>query len=299
MKKNEPIICITDLCNQKCVFCSRGGHTPADSPGRIKKLINMFKDSICVEGGEPVLAKDLLKWVDYARKRGTDDIILVTNGTNLEKTGFVKDLLKAGVTMFNVQIPAHNARLFDAMTRTSNNFEKRVAAVRNLIAVAGAVRVRLTLVVNSLIGRFLPQYAKFVAVNFPGIFYIEINMVKVLGHVESRTWLVPRLTDIRPGLIKAFKIFDKSGIKFLTDGFPLCLTRGYEDRAIDTFKLGHVKNTLYLGEKRHCAVCEKCRLKDLCPGLRTDYFNLYGPAELKASRKDPAPIIKRAANQLQ
>ncbi|OGR69118.1 MAG: hypothetical protein A2081_06330 [Elusimicrobia bacterium GWC2_61_19] len=298
MKNNEPIICITDACNQKCLFCSRGGYDPADSPGRIKRLINTFRDSICVEGGEPVLAKDLLKWVAYAKERGTKDIILVTNGSNLDDTEFVRALLDAGVTMFNVQIPAHTPKLFDLLTRTKNNFKKRIAAVRNLIAVAGGGKVRLTFVVNSLTGRFLPQYAGFIAAAFPDILYIEINMLKVLGHVEKRTWLVPRLTAIKPGLLKAFKIFDDGGVKFLTDGFPLCLTPGYEHRSIDTFKLGHLKGTLYLGEKAQGAACSKCSLQAICPGLRQDYIKLYGTAELKASKKAPGPIIKKAANQL-
>ena len=298
MKKNEPIICITGACNQKCVFCSRGGYNPADTPGRIKKLVREFKDSICIEGGEPSLSKNLLKWVAYAKEQGTRDIILVTNGTGLEKTAYVEDLLKAGVTMFNVQIPAHNGKLFDLLTRTKNNFEKRVGAVKNLIAVAGGAKVRLTFVVNSLTGRFLPQYATFIAVNFPGILYIEINMIKVLGHVEKRPWLVPRLADIKAELLRAFKVFDKGGVKFLTDGFPLCLTAGYEDRSIDTFKLAHVKGALYLGEKKQCEVCAKCALKNICPGLRTDYLDLYGSSELKASRKNPGPIMKKAANQL-
>ena len=298
MKKNEPIICITSACNQKCVFCSRGGYDPVDTPARIKKLVSEFKDSICVEGGEPALSKNLLKWVAYAKERGTRDIILVTNGTGLEKAAFVEALLNAGVTMFNVQIPAHNGKLFDLLTRTRNNFEKRVAAIKNLIAVAGGDKVRLTFVVNSLTGRFLPQYAAFITANFPGILYIEINMIKVLGHVEKRTWLVPRLAAIKPDLLRAFKVFDKGGVKFLTDGFPLCLTPGYEDRSIDTFKLGHVKGALYLGEKKQCGACAKCTLNNICPGLRTDYLDLHGSAGLKASRKDPDPIIKKAANQL-
>jgi pyruvate-formate lyase-activating enzyme len=297
-KNNEPIICITDACNQKCLFCSRGGYDPADSPGRIKRLINTFKDSICVEGGEPVLAKDLLKWVAYAKKQGTRDIILVSNGSQLERPEFVEALLKAGVTMFNVQLPAHTPKLFDLLTRTRNTFAKRVSAVRNLIAVAGGDKVRLTFVVNSLTSRYLPQYAAFIAKTFPDILYIEVNMLKVLGHVEKRTWLVPRLAALKPGLLKAFGIFDKGGVKFLTDGFPLCLTPGYEHRAIDTFKLGHLKNALYMGEKRHTPVCLKCTLKPICPGLRADYFGLHGAGELKASRKDPRPIIKKAANQL-
>lgn len=298
IKKHEPIICITGRCNQACIYCSRGGYDPRDSARRIKRLINDFKDSICVEGGEPALAGDLPDWVRYAKERGTRDIILVTNGSGLEKAGFVRELLDAGVTMFNVQLPAHNARLFDLLTGTNGNFEKRVAAVKNLIAVAGGDRVRLTLVVNSPIGRFLPQYAKFVVRNFPEILYIEMNLVKVLGHVEKRTWLVPRLEDIGPGLLKAFGILDAGGVKFLTDGFPLCATPGWEDRAIDTFKLAHAKGGLYLGEKKRCAACAKCSLKKICPGLRADYLQLYGSAGLKPSKRSPGPIVKKAANQL-
>ncbi|OGS49482.1 MAG: hypothetical protein A3J79_13365 [Elusimicrobia bacterium RIFOXYB2_FULL_62_6] len=298
IKKHEPIVCITGRCNQACIYCSRGGYDPRDSQRRIRRLINSFKDSICVEGGEPALARDLLAWVGYARKRGTRDIILVTNGSKLERTEFVRALLEAGITMFNVQLPAHNAKLFDLLTGTKNNFEKRAAAIKNLIAVAGGNRVRLTLVVNSPIGRFLPQYARFITRNFPGILYIEINMVKVLGSVEKRTWLVPRLADIGPGLLKAFEILDKGGVKFLTDGFPLCRTPGYEDRAIDTFKLAHAKGGLYLGEKKRGPACARCTLRKICPGLRADYLALYGPGELKASKKAPGPIIKKAANQL-
>lgn len=298
VKKHEPIICITGRCNQACIYCSRGGYDPRDSRRRIKRLMNDFRDSICVEGGEPVLAGDLPDWVRYAKERGTRDIILVTNGTRLEKAGFVRDLLDAGVTMFNVQMPAHNPRLFDLLTGTKGNFKKRVAAVKNLVAVAGGERVRLTLVVNSPIGRFLPQYAEFVVRNFPGILYIEINLVKVLGHVEKRTWLVPRLAGIMPGLLKAFGMLDSGGVKFLTDGFPLCATPGYEDRAIDTFKLAHRKGGLYLGEKKRGPACAACALKKICPGLRTDYMELYGSAELKPSKRSPGPIVKKAANQL-
>lgn len=298
VKKHEPIICITGRCNQACIYCSRGGYDPRDSRRRIKGLINDFKDSICVEGGEPALAADLTDWVRYAKERGTRDIILVTNGSRLEKPGFARDLLDAGVTMFNVQLPAHNARLFDLLTGTKGYFEKRVAAVKNLVAVAGGERVRLTLVVNSPIGRFLPQYARFVVRNFPEILYIEVNLVKVLGHVEKRTWLVPRLADIKPGLLKAFGILEAGGVKFLTDGFPLCATPGYEDRAIDTFKLAYQKGGLYLGEKKRGPACAACTLKKICPGLRADYLALYGSDELKPSKRSPGPMIKKAANQL-
>ena len=298
MKKNEPIICLTGLCGQKCIFCSRANDDPTDSPGRIRRLIRTFKDSICIEGGEPAMARDLLKWVRYAKAQGTRDIILVTNGFRLDNAAFVRSLLDAGVTMFNVQLPAHNARLFDLVTQTKGNFRARLAAIRNLISVAGAERVRLTHVVNSATWRFLPQYAEFLADNFGDILYVELNMVKVLGSVERRPWLVPRYSELKPRLLKAFGVLDRRGVPFLTDGFPLCVIEGYEDRSIDTFKLAHAGGRLYLNEKARGGECGRCTLRDICPGLRADYADLYGSGELKASDRDPRPIKKKAAHQL-
>ncbi len=244
------------------------------------------------------MAPDLLKWVRYAKTRGTRDIILVSNGFRLERPEFVRSLLDAGVTTFNVQLPAHNARLFDLVTQTRGCFRTRLAAVRNLIETAGRTRVRLTHVVNSVTYRFLPQYAAFLAERFPGILYVELNMVKVLGAVKGRTWLVPRLSDLAPKLLEAFEVLGRGGVQFLTDGFPLCAIPGYEYRSIDTFKLAHSGGRLYLNEKVSGPACSGCTLRRICPGLRSDYAGLYGTGELKASRRDPGPMIRKAFHQL-
>ncbi len=296
--KKEPIICITDLCNQNCLYCSRGNAKPKISKKSIEEKINFFKDSICIEGGEPMLSRKVYKWTAYAKEKKVKDIILVTNGFNLEKPKIVQKLLASGITMFNVHFPAHNEKLFDLLTGTKGNFSRRIEAIKNLMAIAGANRVRLTMVVNSVIYKYMPEYAKFIADNFPDILYIEINMIKVLGYVEERLWLVPKLKVIKPHLLKMFKVLDKNQIKFLTDGFPLCYLNGYEHMSIDVFKLAHSKSALYLGEKNMAPPCAKCSLRKLCPGLRTDYFNLYGYSELKPSIKSPSPIIKGSRNQL-
>ena len=298
IKKNEPIVCITNLCNQKCVFCSRGDFNPADTKIGIEKKINFFKNSICIEGGEPMLSRKVYKWAAYAKKKKVKDIILVTNGFNLEKPHIVKKLLDAGITMFNVHFPSHNEKLFDILTQTKGNFPSRVAAVKNLINIAGPHKVRLTMVVNSVIYKYMEDYAKFIVDNFSDILYIEINMIKVLGYVEERRWLVPRLKVVKSRLLKAFKILEKANMKFLTDGFPLCYLNGFEHKSIDVFKMGHSRDTLYLDEKNLAPSCFKCSLKKLCSGLRTDYSELYGYSELKPSRKNSVPIILKSRNQL-
>ena len=123
-------------------------------------------------------------------------------------------------------------------------------------------------------------------------------MIKVLGHVEKRAWLVPRLKEIKPYLKKALGILKKNNIKFLTDGFPLCYLPDFEYSSIDAFKIRHSGDSLYLGEKKKSKACLKCSLKNLCSGLREDYKELYGDSELEPSKKNPKNIIKKSRHQL-
>ena len=288
-----PIICLTDLCNQRCVFCSRPGAKLRYSPARIRKVLAAFKDTVCFEGGEPTLAPDVLKWVRAAARAGVRDRVLVTNGFGLEAPGTVKAYLAAGVTMFNVNLPAHNSALFDRLTRTKGNFSKRVAAVKNLIALAGPGRVRVTLVLNSLILKSLPAYARFVLKEFPGLFYLEINFPKLMGGCAERPALVPTLTAAEPWLLKAFGILEAGGASFLADSVPLCFMKGFEHRSIDSHMLARGEQRHYFGEKERTGRCAACALAGVCSGPRKDYTARFGDGELRPARKVPAGLLAR------
>jgi len=291
MKIKDSVICLTDLCNYRCIFCSRWGTHCANTPAAVKKTIKLFPDDVCFEGGEPMLAPDLEKWVAFAKAEQVKDIILVTNGFGLGKPAVVEKMLKAGVTMFNVNFPAHDQKLFGLLTQRKGNFKKTVRTVKNLIKTAGPGKVRLTLVANSIIIKYIKDYGKFLVKNFPGISYLEINMVKVLGAVKKRKWLVPRLTELKPYLLEAFYLLEQKKVCFITDGFPLCIMEGFEDHAIDTrFLINYGRPATQ--EKRHAGPCRLCTLNKICPGPRRDYLRIYGFSELKPSVKDPAAIIE-------
>lgn len=293
MQDKEPIINLTVKCNQRCVFCSRGGMEIAYPPKRIKAVIAEFKDTVCFEGGEPTLAPDVFKWIRYAKANGVKDRVLVTNGFNLEKPEFAAKFLKAGVTMFSVSLPAHNAAVFNALTRTTGRFPYRVEAVRNLIRVAGGNRVRVTLVVNSVILRYLPDYARFILREFPGLFYVEINLVKALGNCNLHPWLVPSLKQAGPWLLKTFRILSEGGAHFITDGFPLCFMKGFEEHSIDAEMLARGVDKFFIGEKAQCPPCARCSLRRLCPGPRKDYADRFGWGELRPVKTPPGPILRK------
>ena len=290
-KNNIPIICLTDSCNQRCLFCSRPGEKLRYGEKRIRDVIREFKETVCFEGGEPTLAPDVLKWIRYAANHGVRDRVLVTNGFGLEKPETAKRYLAAGVTMFNVNLPAHNAALFDKLTRTKGNFQKRVAAVKNLIALAGPGAVRVTLVLNTVILKSLPAYARFIAKEFPGLFYLELNFPKLMGGCIERPALVPTLAAAEPHLLKAFRILEAAGVNFLADSVPLCYMKGFERHSIDAHMLARGERRHYFGEKERTPRCAACALAAVCSGPRKDYVARFGDAELRPRKASPARLL--------
>lgn len=284
-----PNIFLSSTCNHDCVFCSEGLSDTVQTPGQIRAVIAGRPDTLSIEGGEPTLNPKLPDWVRLARKTGVRDIILCSNGVRLSSAAYVRELCEAGVTLFNINFPSHIERAFDAITRTRGQFPRRLEALRVLLDAAGERRVRLNCVVHKLNFITLESYVRFVNRNFPGVYYIEFNMVKDLGYVTARRFLVPPLKEIIPRLTAALALMDRLGMMYICDGFPLCLLPGRECAAIDAYKR-MTGNSLYMGEKKKSPRCAGCTLGALCAGPRADYLLIYGDKELRPSSLDPAPI---------
>ena len=288
----DPNIYLNDHCNIDCVFCSSVNEDRLHTDAEIRRLIELNKHTISFEGGEPTLSKDLPKWIRFAKDSGVRETVLCTNGAVFEKPERVQELVDAGLDVFNINFPAHIDRLYDAITQTKGYFDRRVGAIRNVIELAGGRRTRLHMVVNKFNYQTLPGYADFVIRRFPELFFVEFNMVKVLGYVKQRTFLVPRYPDMEPFLLEAWRRLRAAGIRFMTDGFPLCFHGGFEEDSIDAWKLARGEQK-YINEKTRTARCAPCSLSSLCPGPRRDYLELYGDAELRPSAKAPEPLRLR------
>lgn len=284
----ESAIFLTAVCNQDCVFCSGWGEASRRlSHDQIRRAILEQKNTISFEGGEPALCKDLQKWVALARKNGTREIVLCTNGTGLDNPAFVNKLLKAGVTLFNVNFPSHLPKLFNLITQTKNAYQARVNAVKNLIAIAGPKRVRLTFVINRVNFMTMPGYAEYAARNFNGLFYIEFNMLKMHGRSAKRSYLLPKFSEVRPYMLEAAEVCGRNSIGFIVDGIPLCLMNNFEKSSIDRMKLMRNRRSYMDFEKLHVKACGRCAVKGKCAGVRRDYVAVHGEKELRPVRKPP------------
>jgi MoaA/NifB/PqqE/SkfB family radical SAM enzyme len=292
----EPVIHLTKACNHKCIFCSRKDDPP-ESNTEIKEIIKNYKYTITFEGGEPTLSKNLIKWIKYAKKRKVRELMLVTNGFSLDKKENVEKLVKAGVDIFNINFPSHIEKIYDILTG-SKNYHKTIKAMENIIEIAGYEKLRLTYVINSLNYRYLKGYANFLKKKLGKLFYVEINMIKILGRVRNRLWLVPKLSLIKKSIYEGFSEFEKKNINFIVDGIPLCYMKNFEDKNIDVFNLMN-GGSFSVNEKRKTIICRNCDIKEICSGPRIDYVSLYGYDELKPvkNKKLLGQIKKKLLNQ--
>ena len=146
-------------CNFSCEMCTWSAENTA---GRGKKTwfsFSAFKEVIDdgVQNGlrairlnyinEPLIRKDIIKFIEYAKNAGILDIYLSTNGSLLTEK-IIHELIKSGLARLQVSIDATTKKTFDKI-RQGGNFDNVVANTLNFIKIRKELNVELpTLRVN-------------------------------------------------------------------------------------------------------------------------------------------------------
>ena len=289
----EPNIVVTEKCNANCIYCLARGEDRLMSPKRIEYIIKSGFQTLMFEGGEPLLFQGLEKLISNAVSAGVPNIIILTKGILLNDKR-LNSLVKAGATHFHFNFPAHIKKEHELITGIPGMFERQIDAIGRTSKIKNAAV--LVCVINKINYKFLPEYVRFVKANFPQIFYIEFNFIKVMGRVKDRHYLVPKLSSAAEYLKKAMSVAKELEIACLIDGFPLCLLEGLEAYTYDAAHLMQGDKT-YAREKENVVVCNGCSLSSICSGPRKDYVSIYGLSELKPSAKDPQNIIQTIKNR--
>ncbi len=187
---SQTIIFLIEQCNQNCLFCSGSEREKMDNR-EIRREILMTKGAVIFEGGEPTISKNLLNWIKVAKNSGVKEIVLVTNGVLLSSMDFAKKLINSGITLFNISFHSHRKSLYNLITQ-SDCYSLAIRGLKNLVWLGAAPKTRLTFVIAKVNYRTMPGYVEWVRKNFPGIFYIAFNYIKVLGKVKNNpTYYVP------------------------------------------------------------------------------------------------------------
>lgn len=137
---------ITSKCNLLCRHCFLNSYV--EEP-KLEKVIEIIKElnnkkvaAVCITGGEPLMRGDLEEIVQALHKNKIKTMI-ATNGTLLSEKR-VNQLIKNGVTQYQISLDGHNKELNDYF-RGKGSFSKAIYAIKELKSKGAEVIIAHTL----------------------------------------------------------------------------------------------------------------------------------------------------------
>ncbi|MBI4568319.1 MAG: radical SAM protein [Planctomycetes bacterium] len=145
---------LTNLCNQRCVFCLDADQHDGTYRGR-EEVDAELRDGrargcqrLILSGGEASIHPDFHWFIARGRELGYERVQTVTNGRMWSQRGFVSRAVRAGLHEVTFSIHGHTADLHDALVAVPGAFDEAIAGVRNCLASRRLI-VSVDIVMNS------------------------------------------------------------------------------------------------------------------------------------------------------
>lgn len=273
-------------CNQDCPFCS-ANETSSNvwtDPGEMLRAISRAGrrgvKRVSFSGGEPTLSRDLVHYVDAARRVGIEQIEIVTNGVLLDAELRVRALREAGLTHAFVSLHAHDERVSRMMTQKLDDHPRTVQALRHLV-VAG-VECVVNHVITARNYPYLKRFVEFVRAELDGRAMISFAFVTPQYKALEDTSLMPRISDVMPHLRRAlYRALDlrQAVVIGSRQGIPPCFLGEFAGWS-DVLKRTHEAAAEDAPQKQRAAACDACKYTRQCTGLWRPYVASHGLSEL-------------------
>ncbi len=287
---------ITSRCDQRCAFCdherprSGGRHVPFEVlEDYLRRAAGPAVERVVFTGGEPVLHPALPDLVALARNLGIPEREVQTNGVGLADGRLAAELAAGGLNRAQLSLHSADPALSDRVTGIAGSHQRTLEGGARLLA--ASVRLR----VNCVIGRHnqegLSDLVRLVkrwygaAETFDGICF---HTVRGDGDDPERwrEWLAP-FDELGDRLRAALDLCRSCGVPFsgpaTAMGVPYCLLDG-DERYLGPLE-GPARPRVLMRERQwfcYLELCQGCRLKGVCPGIRTGYAALFGARGLKS-----------------
>ena len=135
---------LNGTCNLKCKMCPMS--EPIDDKGKVK-IFDFETFKILIDEGinkglecinlsyvnEPLIRKDLSKFIKYAKNKGIVDIYFSTNGLLLNDKN-IRELIDSGLSRIQISIDAYTEKMFKIM-RYGANLNKLLPKIDNLLKI--------------------------------------------------------------------------------------------------------------------------------------------------------------------
>ena len=288
-------------CANACVFCEhRGRVPPAEQKAQLSAAMANILDfkrrgirNVEISGADPVEYEKLPELIAYLKKLGFGEIQVSTHGRGFGDAAFLGRAAASGLTRLRIPLYGSKASVHDAVTGARGSFRGTWAAVKNALKLAPRVSLEVSTLVTRYNAADLKALARLCRKAGVASFYVSYPCIKS----GDLSYYLP-LKDAAGPLRELFAWSEKAGFPFPFREIPFCVF-GRDDARIDNRarppdlgassplpeKLrGARRNIPAYREKRHAAICARCRLAGRCDGFFANDLGRFGTGRLRPLR---------------
>jgi len=127
-------IALTYKCQNRCIHCYNEDRVLEELNSQqwktaIDKMWKLGIPHIVFTGGEPTLRKDLPELIDKSEKNG-QITGLITNGRQLSRLGYLKELVRLGLDHVQITLESHNPATHDRIVKDEGAWKETIEGLK-------------------------------------------------------------------------------------------------------------------------------------------------------------------------
>jgi len=147
-------LALTYRCQNDCGHCYNETKDKKElSPEQWERVLELLWKAgvphVVFTGGEPTLAPHLRELIAKAQELGQVSG-LITNGRNIAREGYLKDLVAAGLDHVQITLLSHRESVHDALTRTADSWKQTVEGIKAAVKEDLYVATNTTLMASNI-----------------------------------------------------------------------------------------------------------------------------------------------------
>ena len=299
MEINYQKIQIVHACNDNCLFCydkwnhmyGRASDWDFSKKDILEKIrtayIKTAKNYMVFTGGEASMDKNIILYIEEAKKVGYEKIELITNGVRFSDARFTESVINAWLTGLNMSIHGPNWKIHDFLTRHPRAFEKILRWLVNIRKLQKNFEISVYIVINDINLNYIEE-----TINLLRKFDIrKFDLLQLIpfGNALSNKYLF--IKDKRELQARLKEIFERYKDEDIILGWSHLINppvyEGFEDKMVDISNLrSDIDKNLWRDWKldfvsesfARCngwVFCDNCYLNEYCTQLEKRHEKVW------------------------